>query len=200
MILNFIPPQDIEKKTITFLSQYHRDGSIPIPIEDIIEIKLKIKIIPSLNLLSRFGIDAFSTRDFKEIYIDNNQFFEIENRARFTLAHEIGHFILHHDFIKKSPKFKNIDQWKNFVLEDVKREPLETQANIFAGFLLMPTSDLERAYENAKLDLQERKVFPKKLPDDQILTPYLAKPISKIFKVSEQSCELRIKNWLSSKR
>lgn len=41
--LNFIPPEDIEKKTIAFLSQYHRNGSIPIPIEEIIEIKLKNK-------------------------------------------------------------------------------------------------------------------------------------------------------------
>lgn len=200
MTLKFIHPQDIEKKAIEFLSQYHRNGTIPIPIEDIIEIELKIKIIPSPGLLSRFGIDAFSTRDFEEIYIDERQFFEIENRARFTLAHEIGHYVLHRQFISKSPKFKNLDQWKDFVLSDIKRDPLETQANIFAGFLLMPTHPLAREYEKAKSNLQKTKVFQEKFPDDQTLTPYLAKPISKIFKVSEPSCELRIKNWLNSKR
>lgn len=115
-----------------------------------------------MDLLSRFGIDAFSTSDFKEIYIDSKQFFEIENRARFTLAHELGHYVLHHDFIKNSQKFKNINQWIKFVLEDVKREPLETQANIFAGFLLMPTRDLAREFEKAKSSLQKNS-FPEKV-------------------------------------
>lgn len=69
MTIDFIPQKELEKAANQFLSEHHPDGSIPIPIEEIVEIKLGIKLIPAPGLL-RLGIDAFLTHDFKEIYID----------------------------------------------------------------------------------------------------------------------------------
>ena len=40
----FIPPQEIEETAKQFLLEHHPSGSIPIPIEDIVEIKLGIKV------------------------------------------------------------------------------------------------------------------------------------------------------------
>ncbi len=94
VIRSFISPQDIEKEAIKFLNLYHPESSIPVPIEEIVEIKLKIQIIPSPRLRRDYGIDGFSTQNFKEIHIDHNQFFDMENRVRFTLAREIGHYEL----------------------------------------------------------------------------------------------------------
>jgi len=201
VISNFIPPYKIEESAKAFLKQYHPENSIPIPIEEIVEIKLNFKIIPSRDLRRDFGIDAFSIPEHKEIYIDEHQYFDMENRARFTLAHEVGHLILHNEFTE-AVNFSDFDQWKKFVLKDLKGSTfLEPQANMFASFLLLPTSHLENQYKVAKENL-------KNMPDlsseqfnqllDKDLYPYLAKPISKVFEVSEQCCELRLKNWLNS--
>lgn len=195
----FIPAEEIESASIDFLLQHHPDGSIPIPIDEIIEFKLKIKIIPIQNL-GAFRIDGFSNHEFTEIHIDDNQFSNSENRARFTLAHEIGHLVLHKPYVD-SQIFKNEIEWKKFVLNDLRRDPLEIQANMFASFLLIPTKDLEveyaKEYSSAKAEWAERKEcegIP--FPEESQLVPYIAKPISRIFKVSEQSAEIRIRNWL----
>lgn len=198
VISDFIPQKDIENAAIRFLGKYHPEGSIPVPIEEIVEIQLRIKVIPSPGLLKFHGIDAFSTRDLKEIYIDHSQYLERENRARFTLAHELGHHFLHKQFIEEKT-FKYLDEWREFILNDIKREPLETQANMFAAFLLLPTNSLAKEYQIAKSKLAQHDSFRGgSLPDDQTLSPYLAKPISRKFKVSENCAELRIKNWLNS--
>lgn len=191
----FIPAEEIESAAIDFLLQHHPDGSIPIPIEEIIELKLNIRIIP-LPRLGSFGIDGFSSHEFTEIHIDDYQFSNSENRARFTLAHEIGHFVLHKPYVD-SQKFKNEKEWKVFVANDLRRDPLEIQANMFASFLLLPTKDLENEYASVKAGLAERDEFQGiPLPTDSQLAPYIAKPISRTFKVSEQCAEIRIRNWL----
>jgi len=197
---DFIPQKEIEKAAIRFLKEHHPDGSIPIPIDEIVEIKLKIKVVPSPGLLRNHGIDAFSTPDFKEIYIDHMQFTESENRARFTLAHEVGHYFLHGSFIKEQATFTDLDEWRNFVIRDIRRDPLETQANMFAAFLLLPTDSLAKEYQESKSELAKNEGFGGALPDDRTLAPYLAKPISRKFKVSERCAELRIGNWLNSRQ
>lgn len=195
----FIPQRQIEETAKQFLLEHHPDGSIPIPIEEIVEIKLGIKVIPAPGLL-RYGIDAFLTHDFKEIYIDEMQYFELENRARFTFAHELGHYCLHRKYFEEAV-FSSVKEWAEFVLTDIRRDPLETQANMFASYVLLPTSNLGVEYENAKAELAKHESFSSgKLPGDQILSPYLAKPISRKFKVSEECAALRIKNWLNSNR
>ncbi len=194
----FIPQQEIEETAKQFLLEHHPSGSIPIPIEDIVEIKLGIKVIPSQGLL-KYGIDAFLTHDFKEIYIDEMQYFELENRARFTFAHELGHYCLHKKYFEEAV-FSSVGEWADFILTDIRRDPLETQANIFASYVLLPTVSLELEFEKAKAELAKHEGFSSgDLPDDQTLAPYLAKPISRIFKVSEDCATLRIKNWLNSK-
>jgi Zn-dependent peptidase ImmA (M78 family) len=197
MNAGFLYPSEIETQTINFLKTYHPDGSIPIPIEEIIELELKIKVIPSPGL-SNSGIDAFSLHDFSEIYIDEKQLFYSENRARFTLAHEIGHFVLHKQFVD-SIDFDNLNDWKKFIISDLKRDPLETQANMFASFLLLPTYNLQVEFDKAKQELGEHPAYSKrKMPEDSVLAPFLAKSISKLFQVSERCAELRIRNWLNS--
>lgn len=196
----FIPAEEIESAAIGFLLQHHPDDSIPIPIDEIIEFKLKIRIIP-LPKLGSFKIDGFSNHEFTEIHIDDYQFSNSENRARFTLAHEIGHFVLHKNYVD-TQKFKNVKEWKEFVVNDLRRDPLEIQANMFASYLLLPTIHLEEEYDkeyaSAKAEWAERKEckgIP--FPDESQLVPYIAKPISRIFKVSEECAENRIRNWLN---
>lgn len=197
MTSNYISFKSIEAKAIRFLEKYHPEQSIPIPIEEIIEIQLGIRVIPSPGLLRNFGIDAFSIHGLNEIYIDKAQYMDRETRARFTLAHEIGHHILHIDFLNQMT-YQNNEQWKKFILNDIKRDPLETQANIFAGFLLMPTEKIKDAFEKEKSKLVESNEFSGNIPSNLTLAPYLANPLSRQFEVSSESMAYRIENLLKN--
>ncbi len=62
-----------------------------------------------------------------------------KKRQRFTLAHELGHYILHKE---KNAEFKDTVFFRNDVLDS-----MEYKANEFASELLMPEVDV-RAYVN----------------------------------------------------
>ncbi len=72
------------------------------------------------------------------------------NRQRFTLAHELGHFLLHSNsssvFIDASPIFFR-DETSS---EGSKLQEIE--ANAFAAELLMPENTLRRVINNQPLD------------------------------------------------
>jgi Zn-dependent peptidase ImmA (M78 family) len=83
--------EKIEQEAIDFLSKYHTQRTIPVPIENIIEINLEISVVPRKGLLQTEQIDAFLSHDCSIIYIDEDHYMSQTNRSRFTLAHEIGH-------------------------------------------------------------------------------------------------------------
>ena len=66
--------------------------------------------------------------DKKTIYINK---FEKNERQRFTLAHEIGHYVLEHASKNKLPRKKKENYNDNEILK-------EREANQFAANLLMP--------------------------------------------------------------
>ena len=62
-------------------------------------------------------------------------------RQRFTLAHELAHYILHrnkHSEFVDNTYFRSIDS----------ENPMEYEANAFAGVLLMPESDMKYFIKN----------------------------------------------------
>jgi len=60
-------------------------------------------------------------------------------RIRFTLAHELGHFLLHRDK-KNSFQCRDMDMlnWSN------EEKNIESQADLFASYLLMPLDDYRK--------------------------------------------------------
>lgn len=87
--------EDIETKTIEFLRLYNKENKFPIPIEEIIDNILEMDIIPLPNLEKVFNTTGLLTSDLKHIYVDEWVYNNQETRYRFTLAHEVGHRILH---------------------------------------------------------------------------------------------------------
>lgn len=117
---------------------------LPVPIIQIVELSLKIEPIPILGLME-IDIDGFLTSDLKSICIDANiyQNPRNENRLRFTLAHEVGHWVLHKNEIRRC-SFRNPIDWMHF-REDFLEDDLnwfEQQAYEFAGRLLIPKDAL----------------------------------------------------------
>ena len=86
-------------------------------------------------------------------------------RRRFTVAHELGHFLLGHELNKGGD-----------LIDDNFEKPVssEREANLFASFLLMP------------------KEWIKKRAKKQKINSRTIKDLSKEFKVSEQALTIRL--------
>jgi len=141
----YISNEKIKKKANLFRQKFWGD-SIPVDIETIIDVKLKIDIIPSLNLKQECDSDALISSDWKSILVDQDEYLDerYQNRLRFSFAHEIGHFVLHKN-IYSSFDITTIEKFYRFI-EKIPKEQynfFEIQANKFAGYLLVPRELLE---------------------------------------------------------
>jgi len=117
----FKTTDEINSDVESFLSSYHSSFSFPIPIEEIIEFKLGIDIISIPGLkdsaeTAGFDIDAFISSDFKSITVDRHIQYNVPNRYRFTLAHEIAHMVLH-GYLYAQFDFSNSDEWISAINE-----------------------------------------------------------------------------------
>lgn len=130
---------DVKQVSSVFLDTYCPSRSLPIPIDEIIEINLGIRIILIPKLVSTFGVNAFITQTFDSIVIDEDMFSKQPNRIRFTLAEEIGHLFLHKEWYQSNgPKGVEgfLDWHEN--LDNKLYAFIERQARTFASMILMP--------------------------------------------------------------
>lgn len=135
----------------------------PIPVYEIAESN-------GINVLfANFGANAEKVSglcDFQNARIYVNQD-DSPERQSFTMAHELGHWILHRDFYLKNP-----DQYPilpRFSSPD-RNNPMEKEANKFAACLLVP---------------------------EKLLKPVMGAPVSAlagIFGVSRTMMEFRLRN------
>ena len=193
----YLSNKDIAKKASLFRLKFW-NNILPIDIEAIIEIKLAINIIPIQGFLKNSGTDALITSDWKSIYVDREEYLDEgrHNRLKFSLAHEIGHFILH----KKTYTNFKIKTRENYYELNKKMTTeeygyFETQANKFANCLLVPREILiiEREKE---LKRKESPAWFKKI-DIATLNSYLAIPLSKVFKVSDGVATIALNNLIT---
>jgi Zn-dependent peptidase ImmA (M78 family) len=119
----------IESIAGTALQNVYPDGKIVLPVD-------LNKIIQHYDLKltsADFGDDKIAgafQRSAHTIYVSNKDPY---TRAAFTIAHELGHFLLHAD--KDDEIFFRLDA---DLIEPIKQDKEETEANWFAASLLMP--------------------------------------------------------------
>jgi len=158
----YIAEETIERDAEALLAQYaHAKGveiRAPIPIDDIVEKHLKLRV--EFNDLRRlFGLpggrkpDIFGAIWLKsgEIVIDESLDPEehplIEERYRFTLAHEGGHWRLHRALVQANSGQET--QWPTIVCRSNQaNERVELQANLYASCLLMPRKLVTEAWRD----------------------------------------------------
>lgn len=102
---------DLRAVADKFLERYNHDRSIPVPIEQIIDVHFRIDIVPLPGLQHGFEIDACVTSNLATIFIDEYTYNSVSTRYRFSLAHEFAHVILHRDIFKEL-KFSTVAQWR----------------------------------------------------------------------------------------
>ena len=187
----YISNKKIKKKADLFRQRFW-DDTIPVNIETIIDVKLKINIIPSLNLRRECDSDALISSDWKSIRVDQNEYLDerYQNRLRFSFAHEIGHFILHKD-IYSSFKITTLEEFYHFI-EKIPKEQygfFETQANKFAGYLLVKRELLEEKL-NTEIEKVKKIIDLNSLNNKILLRSYIANPLSEEFGVSQESMDI----------
>ncbi|WP_299660269.1 ImmA/IrrE family metallo-endopeptidase [uncultured Ruegeria sp.] len=129
-----------------------------------------------------------------EIYQNDNR-----NRERFTVAHEIGHFLLLHCEYLRSESIVERDLYIDAGTdEDFNYERLEYQANLFASLLLLPEVQFRNAVGAQRQTFKTYgRGFGYIFVDDQPcnLAPYnqMLAELSYMFGVSKQAIEIRLK-------
>ena len=144
--------------------------TLPVKIEEIAK-SLGLKVIPYA-----FDDDISGTLIIDQNVIGFNQT-ESRVRRRFTIAHEVGHYILHKD---KKPIFLD----KLFRLNSSssssseQNQELEMEANIFAASILMPESLMRKEVENIDFDFASEEAI---------------KYLARVFDVSSTAMYYRLK-------
>ena len=176
---------EVEKFRKIFWGEY-----VPVDVERIIDLKLEMDIVPVPHFRNLCDTDALITSGWVMIYIDKNVYLDdrYRNRLRFSLAHELGHFVLHKG-IYNNFKIKEITDFYIFFkqLSPKQYGYFETQANKFANYLLVPREILA-----VKKKKELRKVSELERVDRNTLNSYLSIPLSKIFGVSEKVIEIAL--------
>ena len=125
---------------------------LPINILYVADVILKLDIIELPDLFASQHIDAALLPDLSGIYIDQEELRAwdredhwIEKRLRFSVAHEIGHYVLHAKLLKN--KFSSIEEFKEWAKDRENYSAAEYQADEFAGRLLVPREILLKEYD-----------------------------------------------------
>ncbi|MGK5089207.1 ImmA/IrrE family metallo-endopeptidase [Bdellovibrionota bacterium FG-2] len=190
---SFLTSADIDKAVNAFLQKFHPSRSIPIPVEEIIETEIGAAITTIRGLMDELSIDGFFSNTFDELFIDYHIFMNRTPRARFTFAHELGHFWLHYDYVT-GQEIPSTQFWKQMKMEQQNQDHsrFEVQANMFGAQLLMPKKEILREFSRIKkaYEIKAKQTFP-----DAVIAPYVAKEVAKIFMVSEESAAYRLKDF-----
>ncbi|PTJ90128.1 ImmA/IrrE family metallo-endopeptidase, partial [Mammaliicoccus sciuri] len=136
----FSDQNDIEKITLKLreIMNLHDD-----PIEDMIEVVELMGIIAVKFGYDEEKVDAFSALT----ELNNKSYFTIVTgnsrsffRQQFSLAHEIGHWVLHQDYIPEE-------------LDKEEYKVMEQEANAFAASFLMPSQSFSEDFKSINLNL-----------------------------------------------
>jgi hypothetical protein len=140
---------DIEKEAKHFLDTFFADRDtphvLPIPIESIAEHYLGYDIeISDEGVFANPLVLGGIMFDEKKIMV-NAATESHEGRYSFTLAHEVGHHVLHKAIFEAANNDTMVCR------EDANKPIEERQADHFAGALLMPEDRMRQLYSDLKI-------------------------------------------------
>lgn len=185
MSIKWMKKQDIEKEANNLLKSYEK------------EFRQEINKAVPLEKIAEFHLDLFFDYDKPKnlnlkdntlgaIFPDGKMFINeslvnkntSEGRFRFTLAHEIGHWILHQDILNGGSNKNRINslfrkgtvisnkEGRTILCRKGDKSGAEWQANKFAACLLMPSylvkplfDELREKYKNTRGSLQRKIIF-----------------------------------------
>ncbi len=154
------------------------DGeSLPVPVEDIADscfgLLIRSEPDPSLapgapQLPAGQALSGLLLADRGEIWVNAEEAREWPGRRRFTIGHELGHWVLHRPVPEPQHAAgqESVFCRRGAVCEDCDRDALATahsgipvaeqEANVFAAALLMPARLVGEHYDRSQPDYFER--------------------------------------------
>ncbi len=155
------PRFSLAKKAADDLTDVY--SSPPIPVLEIAESKGVDVVFDPFDKYSD-TVAGFCDFAARKLYVNEN---DPLNRQNFTIAHELGHWILHREYFLRHPdKYPVLPRFQ----DPISGNTFEIEANTFAANLLVPK---------------------------MLLLPVREAPVSKlaeIFLVSREMMEIRLKN------
>ncbi|MDZ7697458.1 MAG: ImmA/IrrE family metallo-endopeptidase [Deltaproteobacteria bacterium] len=122
----------------------------PIPVEEIIERTLGLKLIYTdlTEILGAGDVLGATYVESRTVCI-NERLFERggEGRLVFTCAHEVGHWVLHRRYVTAQGKGDRSNKKAIVCRAADAKAPIEWQADYFAACLLMPEREIREAFE-----------------------------------------------------
>lgn len=182
----------------------------PVPVDEIAEVHLGLDL--RLDDVTKLGLEAgvlgATWVDTKEVVIDStldpHQFPKMLGRYRFTVGHEIGHWILHAALQRAATSQGDLFT-KQKAPPIICRAPIgmkpreEWQADTFGGNLLMPKRLIVPAWRKLYGDVPYHVVeqgFDLRgewsLGGQEMATGQEAKQLAAIFQVSVQAMQIRL--------
>jgi len=178
----------------SFRKKYAPQGSLPIDIHGMVEFDLGLELRPISNLKEATDVDALLLGDLTTIVIDSALYMDdrMLNRVRYSLAHEVGHLILHSEIYKKIA-YSSVEEWINFfqAIPDNEYYWIEQHAYEFAGRLLVPPDAL-RCYMSENITRAEEGGFSGWDRSGEAALEYISHSIARHFGVSEQVIARRL--------
>lgn len=169
---------------------------LPVDVFTLAEIEFQLDIIPFDDLTEKYDADAALISDFSGIYVDAEAYIIWENgprwkqrRLRFSVAHELGHFVLHRE-LAKNLNFKSQDDFAAWTRDyRGQKFTLEQEANEFAGRLLVPVERLRTDFE--LFGAAAQKVIPNWTQSMEMRHAF-AERVRPVFEVNTQTIETRL--------
>lgn len=217
MKVPYLTRERIEDAADKLLSAYGRRfgwlGEPPVPVEEIVECHLDLDFgfenfaaaPESVGTLGAMWVAESRIRVDESL--DPTVYPAKEGRYRFTVSHEAGHWELHRPLFlakKQQPSFFETEPEPNIIcrapVPQVKKEPIEWQADMFAGYLLMPKAALLHAWEDTYGTAEpyfaagEIAALSAKwsLAEDRTPTMSAARQMAECFHVSAQAMQIRL--------
>ena len=189
---SFLTYEDLRDAADGLLAEYHPKGTIPVPIEEIVEFDLSMDVVPLEGLRAQLDVDAFLSNDLEWVYVDQYVLQHAPARYRFSLAHEVAHYWLH-DQLYRECSIQSVADWAavQHAIGEQDYRWFEWQANNFAGLVLVPGALLKARFQVVTEKLSAAGLAPKQL-DRHPTRAFVISDLAKQFAVSEQTMEIRL--------
>ncbi len=211
--VKYMPKVHIERAANALIHAYARQYGLaddaPVPVDAILECSLGLTLEMG-DLASRLGFNdvlGATWIEAKTVIIDQSldptDNPSKEGRFNFTLAHEIGHWELHRLQIcdpPNQPSFFDFQSEPSVVCRSTQsKEPMEKQADYFAGYLLMPEDRVFRAWAQVYGSADQYIAFEeiaqlKARWGGERPTVEVARKMAKRFNVSGQAMQIRLED------
>jgi len=133
----------------------------PLDMMYVVDVALEFDVVEIPNMTADLRMEAAIVPLEKTLYIDQEAIdawekktYWMERRLRFTLAHELGHYVLHEDFLSEL-SFSDVSEFKRWMLAHRNNRNLENEANEFAGRFLVPIEILREEYDEFTLKMAD---------------------------------------------